>query len=186
MKELPLSYDSCIETLKETSWDDDNDIYVSSSDLEVYNFDKVKKKYYEDSNLDKGVMIASCDALYIHNETEIYLIEFRNAALSILAEGTKKREIKDKNIDSLFIYQDIVCCGISQTRENVHFILVYDDAKTEIRNKQRVRSGQKIKELDLSKYEGICYKRCLKVQINFDKTAVTNGKLVGQQRFEGM
>ena len=42
MTKLPLIYDSCIETLKEASWDEDNDVYVSNSDLEVYNFDKVK------------------------------------------------------------------------------------------------------------------------------------------------
>ena len=180
MKKLPLLYDSCIETLGKTSWDEDNDIYVSSSNLEVYNFDEVKKKYYEDSNLNKGEMIASCDALYIYNDTEIYLIEFRNTALSKLAEGTKKREVKDKNIDSLFIYQDIVCCGISQTRETLHFILVYDDAKTEIRNKQKERSGQKIKELDLSKYEGICYKRCLKLSSNMFKKDCSDQWEVGR------
>ena len=177
---LSLLYDSCIETLKETSWDEDNDIYVSTSELEVYNFDKVKEKYYENPKLDEGKMIASCDTLYFHNENEIYLVEFKNMALSKLAEGTKKREVKDKNIDSLFIYQDIVGCGISQTRETVHFILVYDDAKTEIRNKQRERSGQKIKELDLSKYEGICYKRCLKLSSNKFQQDCSNQWEVGR------
>ena len=165
---MPLNlYDSCKKSLKETSKDDQsnkpNIHYVSESELEVYDFDDIKEKYYDINNLPKGkkpsdkVMVSSCDALYIQRGSDIkYLIEFKNQKL----RDVKKRKIRENISESLLILTDIFEIGISDTREKLTFILVFKDSKELIENVERSRGESDKSDFDLKKYK-IYFKECI-------------------------
>ena len=131
-------------SLKETSKDDaDKKIikYMINSEIEVIDFDKVKNDYIKDLKLYDTPK--SNDALYI-NKNEIYFIEFKN--------GNMDKEIynvKRKIFDSLLIFTDIINKGISYTRENLNYILVYnkDYSKTN-KNEWDKREVQESKAFD--------------------------------------
>lgn len=108
-------------TLKETSKDDADkkDIkYMTSSEFEVIDFDRVKNDYIKGLKLEDTPK--SNDVICIKNN-ELYFIEFKN--------GDMKKEIhkvRRKIYDSLLIFTDIIEKGISYTRENLNYILVYN------------------------------------------------------------
>jgi len=163
VNQLPPVYDDCKATLKETSKDDAGAYFVSDSHLEVYNFDEVKEKYYQEKQLPMGEMISSCDALYIHerHDNEIYLIEFRNMIFANLVKGRTRGEIKEKLSGSLLLLTDIIRLGISETREVANFLLVYNGSKGRFEAEALKRSNLKSNEFNLEKYENIYYKQCL-------------------------
>jgi len=166
IKQLPNLYEACKTTLEKTSKDDSNKKispqYISNSQLEVYNFDKVKEVFEKNHNFPTCKSVGSCDALYINkNDNEFYLIEFKNTHLRGLKN--KKPEIREKFFGSLLILTDIVAIGISKTRKVVHFILVYSDAKQQIKNEIGIRSESESEEFSFKKYENIYYKKCLRL-----------------------
>ena len=111
-------------TLMETSRDnhDGVDYYLSDSKLKVVNFDAVKEKYIRELSLP---MPTSSDALYIDDNGDFYLIEFKAGIID-----TKKSYLIGRKIyDSLLILTDIIKEGISFTRQRLSFILVYDESK---------------------------------------------------------
>ena len=69
----------------------------------------------------------SNDALYIGKDNKIFFVEFKNGAL----EKNKKMifNVYNKIYDSLLIFNDIVHQNISFCRENLYFILVYNESK---------------------------------------------------------
>ena len=126
------------KTLKQCSCDDsqsDNKEYMTESELPAIGFDTVKQSYAKLLGLHKGI-VRSVDALLKNERTKTdYLIEFKNGKIV-----TKKRElieendvliseIKEKIRDSLLIYNDINKTFISNTRNNVALILVYNESK---------------------------------------------------------
>ncbi len=131
-------------TLKETSKDDADkkDIkYMTSSEFEVIDFDGVKDDYIKTLKLEDTPK--SNDALYI-KDTGLYFIEFKN--------GNMKKEIhkvRRKIFDSLLIFTDIINKGISYTRENINYILVYNkDYRPNPTGKLDKDEVQESKELD--------------------------------------
>lgn len=114
-----------ITTFKETSRDssESNDVYMTQSQIEVVNFDNVKSEYIRNLKLTKTPL--SSDALFIKSKNEIYFVEFKNGKIS------KKviYNVYNKIYDSLLIYMDIIEKNISFCRENVNFILVYNESK---------------------------------------------------------
>lgn len=69
----------------------------------------------------------SNDALYIGKDNKIFFVEFKNGAL-----GKNKKmifNVYNKIYDSLLIFNDIVHQNISFCRENLYFILVYNESK---------------------------------------------------------
>lgn len=105
--------------LKDVSFDDTNKISMIESDERVIDFDAVKNDYIKSLKLTRTPK--SNDALAQRNET-FYFIEFKSGHV-------KKHDIAKKIYDSLLILMDIISQGITFTRENVEFILVYDYEK---------------------------------------------------------
>ncbi|MBD5524271.1 MAG: hypothetical protein HDR04_07610 [Lachnospiraceae bacterium] len=114
-----------IVALKETSWDKDGDCpgYMTDSSIQVINFDKVKEAYIKNMGLSSTP--CSNDALYIGDNEKIYFIEFKNGVV----KNKKVFNVYNKIYDSLLIFNDIVQENISFCRENVSFILVYNEGK---------------------------------------------------------
>jgi hypothetical protein len=63
----------------------------------------------------------SADAI-INSKKGLVLIEFKNGSVN-------NRDVKDKVRDSVLILCDIIKCNISYIRENIDFILVYNETK---------------------------------------------------------
>ncbi|MSU00129.1 hypothetical protein [Tissierella pigra] len=131
-------------SLKETSKDDAdkrNIKYMTHSEFEVIDFDGVKNDYIKGLKL--GDTPKSNDVLCIINN-ELYFIEFKN--------GNMKKEIhkvKRKIFDSLLIFTDIISKGISHTRKDLNYILVYNkDYRPNPTKKLDKDEVQESKELD--------------------------------------
>ena len=115
-------------TLKETSKDDNGAnavVYMTESEIEVINFDKVKEGYVENLSVQGA---ASLDALAVF-EDHIELIEFKNGCLEKRDKEKKEENICNKIRDSLLLFCDIANKNITYTREYVDFILVYNESK---------------------------------------------------------
>jgi hypothetical protein len=112
-------------TLKETSKDSHNgaDIFMTDSLLSVINFDAVKDEYAKP--LKSSEMPKSNDALFFHDNGDIYFIEFKNGKI----DQEKRFEIRLKIFDSLLMLTDIIEKGVSFTRKNLSYILVYNEEK---------------------------------------------------------
>ena len=123
---IPIFKDN-MTTFKETSYDKDGKEprYMTNSEIQVINFDKVKNWYIKDMFLSSTP--CSNDALYIGKDNKIFFVEFKNGDL----EKNKKMvfNVYNKIYDSLLIFNDIVHQNISFCRENLYFILVYNESK---------------------------------------------------------
>lgn len=114
-----------ISSFKETSRDTDGGTpgYMTNSEIPVINFDKVKESYVREMNLSN--MPCSNDALYIGKDGKIFFIEFKNGVM----KKQKIFNVYNKIYDSLLIFNDIVGENISFCRQNLYFILVYNEGK---------------------------------------------------------
>ncbi len=121
---IELFKNNC-STLKETSHDKDSEVpsYMTNSQIEVVNFDKVVNCYSKE--LAALNIPCSVDALYFGQEEAIYFIEFKNGTL----KKEKVFKVYNKIYDSLLLFNDIVQENISFCREHVYFILVYNESK---------------------------------------------------------
>ena len=81
-------YNNCKETIKEISKDSKNDEYMSESEYEIYNFDKVKSQYLKELKVHNECK--SVDGLMILGKDKRYFLEFKNGRL----EGEKKMKKK--------------------------------------------------------------------------------------------
>lgn len=116
------------ETSKDTS--DPNDIqYMTSSEMEVVNFDLVKRHYANGFGLSEEV-VTSVDAI-VPFENGILFVEFKNGKVN-------NREIKDKARDSLLIFLEIIGEDLAFSRGNIDFVVVYNLEKNPL-----PRQGQK-------------------------------------------
>lgn len=81
-------------TLKSSSYDDNNDVYMCSNVAldNVYNFDKYI--YY---NYDKSCLPASPDAIYV-GKKKVYFIEFKNQYVSDINSSNIKAKFKNGTI----------------------------------------------------------------------------------------
>ncbi len=111
-----------VSTLKDTSKDnhDGTDYYMTESSLAVVNFDHVKDEYIRDLSLCENPR--SNDALFIHPDGKMVFIEFKNGFM----DRGKCFDVRGKIFDSMLIVTDIINKGISYTRENIDYILVYN------------------------------------------------------------
>ncbi len=120
-------------TLKKLSWDNSNNSFMTDSTHEAVDFDKVKTKYT--NNLDLSEENAkSVDALTVIANEDVF-IEFKNGNMK-----NEKKSVESKIRDSLLILGDIVGCNISQTRETMNFILVYNKEKNPDREQRNSRN----------------------------------------------
>lgn len=116
-----------MSTFKETSYDKDGEKpgYMTDSQIQVINFDKVKDCYIK--NLALSNTPCSNDALYFGKDNKIFFVEFKNGVLD--ERPRRNFNICKKIYDSLLIFNDIVNKNISFCRENLYFILVYNESK---------------------------------------------------------
>lgn len=114
-----------LSSFKDTSRDSDGKApkYMTNSEIQVINFDKVKESYIKEMNLSDTP--CSSDALYIGKEEKLFFIEFKNGVM----KNNKIYNVYNKIYDSSLIFNDIVQKNISFCRENVYFVLVYNEEK---------------------------------------------------------
>lgn len=107
------------ETSKDTS---DGEVkYMTSCNLKVINFDRVKTRYLNMLGLseEKAKSIDALCQMKNQNDDGIYMIEFKNGKV-------KPRDIEMKTRDSLLVFQSITDKQLEYVRNNVRFILVYN------------------------------------------------------------
>lgn len=85
---LKENYLSSFDTLKNTSYDKNNNDYMCQSDLKVLDFDKLTKEL----NLNKQP--SSYDALLIKNE-KVYCVEFKNQTVSDIKNNNIQKKVED-------------------------------------------------------------------------------------------
>ena len=119
-------------TLKDTSYDEDNKVYMVDCELEVCSFDDVKEWYVKNRIPLAKPNPKSNDALFFDKE-EGFFIEFKNGKIN----NAVNFELNKKIYDSLLMLFDLGYVdsnerevdSISYTRENMNYILVYNEEK---------------------------------------------------------
>ena len=106
-------------SLKNTSYDAENNEYMTESDLNVLSFDDIKEDYLKEHNL-RADMANSVDALSTDGDLT-YLIEFKNG------KETDHHQIENKLKDSVSILCDEWGRTLSDTRKDIVFVLVYNE-----------------------------------------------------------
>ena len=114
-----------LSTLQEISIDDhekDNVQYMTDSQRMAVNFDKVKEEYI--SNLSLVEVPKSNDALFLSRDNKLIFVEFKNGFM----DGKKKFDVRKKIYDSIIILTDILDVGISHLRDQMEYVLVYNES----------------------------------------------------------
>lgn len=127
-----------ISTLKKTSIDDHdktNIKYMTSSEKEAINFDDVKREYVKGLSLSEEPK--SNDALFINKNNDLVFVEFKNGFM----DNSKKFAVRKKIYDSIIILTDIMNMGVSQLKNNMEYILVYNEEVN--KNEKEVLEKQK-------------------------------------------
>lgn len=130
LDEYPLFRDNK-GTLKELSKDDHDGQnpsaveYMTESDFLAVDFDKVKQVYANTLGHSEDDVF-SVDGL-AHTDTELVLIEFKNGKVN-------NKNIYDKIRDSLLVFCDTTNTNVSYTRQNMDFILVYNEDRNPLPN----------------------------------------------------
>ena len=142
--------------LKDLSWDHNDNYYMTESTLIAVNFDAVKDEYIKDLKLIKKPK--SNDAIFFAPNGKQVFIEFKNSS----KDDIKKYDIRKKIYDSLLIYTDIINKGINYTREQMDYILVYNEYKSNIGNDDPKTNVQDSRSRDriakgFSKFGGTSY-----------------------------
>ena len=147
------------ETSKDTS--KGKTAYMSNSNRKVINFDAVKTEYLNSHYMSEE-HAKSVDALFQIPKPEekddgIYMVEFKNGDFF-------NSEIATKVHDSLLIFQSITNTQIEYARENLRFILVYNEEAKRVnsRNKKALVLAEKGRTdytlFGLEKLRGFCFK----------------------------
>ena len=143
LKELEHFSDE-LTSLKETSYDEDNDAYLTNLDVIVYDFDKIKERYVKELktclSLSSIPSFRSNDALYNKNGKLIF-IEFKNGCIT---SKMGKEQIRSKISESLLILTDILDAKLQEIRKLICYVLVYNRDKNELFEKQRRTSKYKL------------------------------------------
>jgi len=142
------------ETSKDTSQEPNQ--FMTTCTKTVVDFDSVKTAFLGEFG-QPDEKARSVDALVI-DENIKYLIEFKNGDF-------KQREIFDKAKDSILILNSILNRQIDDSRQSDVFILVYNQDKKNIDEKEKIAMGKakKAKQLytlfGLGKLEGFCFSK---------------------------
>ena len=166
-------------TLKQTSKDDNNEEYMTESQIKVIDFDSVGgDKYTRNNNL--SIQLKTNDVLFLHNNKKYTFIEFKNGKLLDKTNKIDIKKLKDielKILNSLFVLGDIEEKSLSSLKEITDYVLVYNEEKntpnernsiSEIGNyfiNQGNISSEKTKTekeeiicFGLEKFKGYCFK----------------------------
>jgi len=154
-----------LRTLKEISRPDPVDGEeqepVINSPLHAIYFDNVTAEYAK--NLERAKVPTSVDALYQHDNGDVYFVEFKSSK----PEGKSKREeLKLKAVEGVLTFMELAEVKRACIRKCVTFIVVFKDnnknvetAKEQIRDKRQKRGRQLTsKGLELSRLKRVYFK----------------------------
>ena len=110
-------------TLTEASADNLGNSVIDSAQ-KVYDFDKITEKVAKHYRASKPH--DSCDALYIKDEDNVFLVEFKNARSS----HVPKKSLKQKAYDSIMTLMCALSPSLSleETKRKVTLVFVYNNA----------------------------------------------------------
>ena len=158
------------KTLKDTSYDETNDTYMTENEIIVIDFDQAKTSYCNKLGV-SNEYAASADALCKVSDKKFYLIEFKNGSF-------KDSDIKKKAKESAVILSGITGLSINEIRESVTFILVYNKNNRRVQSKDQMALALANKgKIDfalfgLGQLRGLYYDSVYAVDIdNFNKSA---------------
>lgn len=135
---MRVDYRQCLATLKEVSFDDDNNISLIDDEQKahrVYNFDGVSKKLCKKLRGEKNF---SCDAYYVKREDDTYLIEFKNQPEGNIDQKKLKNKIYD-SITTIVMNEDILPETVIQ-RTSV--IIVYNNEVETLRDESSYSTSE--------------------------------------------
>lgn len=113
-------------TLRNTSYDDNNSEYMTELEVPVIDFDNVKEQYLQSIGC-QDESLTSVDALLLKANCNVF-IEFKNGSL---AKKEVRLGVYSKIQDSLLMLCDITDSHISQLRQCMDFVLVYNEEKNQ-------------------------------------------------------
>lgn len=168
-------------SLKDTSKDnhDGTDIFLTESMIPVVNFDIVKNEYIKELKVKE--VPSSNDALYANGE-ELFFIEFKAGDVP-----RKVYDIRRKIFESLLIFTDIINIGISYTRANMSYILVYNEDKNPLSETEISEMQDSQSRVDIGKYfwEGKAKKHYIRFNLErFERLYFKKVYTVTQKEFE--
>ena len=149
-------------TLTETSYDDGNSEYMTELKVPVIDFDNVKEQYLQSIGC-QDESLTSVDALLLKANCNVF-IEFKNGSL---AKKEVRLGIYSKIQDSLLMLCDITDSHISQLRQCLDFILVYNEvknpskhnmAKDYINDHLTALGGKEFVRFGLERYAGVYFR----------------------------
>ncbi len=117
-------FKSCLSTLRNTSEDKrnvKNVFFMTQSDREVIDFDKVKTKYIKPLGLKE--IPKSNDALFDGGQGILVFVEFKNGVIN----RKEQFDLQKKIYDSILIFSDLTKMNISELRSCMEYILVYNE-----------------------------------------------------------
>ena len=127
-------------TLKQTSKDDNNEEYMTESQIKVINFDSVGgDKYTRNNNL--SIQLKTNDVLFLHNDERYTFIEFKNGKLLDKSNRIDIKKLKDielKILNSMFVLGDIEGKSLNTLKEITNYILVYNEEKNSPNEKNSI------------------------------------------------
>ena len=127
-------------TLKQTSKDDNNEEYMTESQIKVINFDSVGgDKYTRNNNL--SIQLKTNDVLFLHNDERYTFIEFKNGKLLDKSNRIDIKKLKDielKILNSMFVLGDIEEKSLNILKEITNYILVYNEEKNSPNEKNSI------------------------------------------------
>ncbi|MBO6246595.1 MAG: hypothetical protein J6N55_09980 [Anaerovibrio sp.] len=165
MNELPEHLENIKRTLKETSYDKTNRVFMSEKTLKVLDFDKLTKWYLHHIIGRKDDTLSSNDAFY-SDEEKTFFVEFKNCCI----DRKTQRQLKSKIYDSFVImcdpqtqiseYVSGFSGNASYSRKNIDYILVYNGTKNTSKSSIREHANNKaqIANWGLDYFEGYLFR----------------------------
>lgn len=155
-------------TMKESSYDHTNDVYMTTNKREVLKIDDFNKDYYQ---REKGCSQAlkGADALLKSND-KLYIIEFKNCLIS----KKIKFDILNKMYDSAIVLFDKLNKDIRYFQDNAIFVVVYSSEKNPESSDDDIDSYQ---NQGMNNLKHSIFKRGTKFVKDYDKGAFGLDKL---------
>lgn len=110
-----------ISSLKDTSYNKSAKTFLTNSDLQVINFDKVKDNFVSDKKISSP---SSVDALY-YNDGILYFIEFKDTVM----DRTAVYNVHKKIYDSIIILSSKLNIPVNEIVKNSIYIVVFSSEK---------------------------------------------------------
>lgn len=153
---IKSQYPNALESLKNTSYDKENKVYMCQSNMEVVNFDKLTFALYPKKQP------ASYDALLIEEQVKnIFYVEFKNQKKANINNTQLHKKVKesDNTLKKL-------CHENSINKNNYDFTLciVYKQDRAELRYR---RFKENIVHFGLEVYNGIYFDKVITNEISF-------------------